>query len=85
MVDKLSLYLTLKYNKDERVQIELDHMINEINAYRIANDFNHCICHIIYLHCFSAIANVSYLPPLSYCLLMNRTLKKIQTLRSGEV
>ncbi|MCI1682845.1 MAG: hypothetical protein LKI39_09850 [Bacteroides sp.] len=30
VVDKLSLYLTLKDNKDERVQIELDNMINEI-------------------------------------------------------
>ena len=29
-VDKLSLYLTLKDNKDERVQIELDRLINEI-------------------------------------------------------
>ena len=29
-VDKLSLYLTLKDNKDERIQIELDNMINEI-------------------------------------------------------
>jgi predicted transcriptional regulator len=29
-VDKLSLYLTLKDNEDERVQIELDNMIKEI-------------------------------------------------------
>jgi len=30
VVDKLSLYLTLKDNEDERIQIELDNMINEI-------------------------------------------------------
>jgi len=29
-VDKLSLYLTLKDNEDERIQIELDNLINEI-------------------------------------------------------
>jgi hypothetical protein len=29
-VDKLSLYLSLRNNEDERVQIELDNMINEM-------------------------------------------------------
>jgi hypothetical protein len=30
IVDRLSLYLSLKDSKDERIQIELDNMINEI-------------------------------------------------------
>jgi hypothetical protein len=29
-VDKLSLYLSLKDNEDERVQIELENLMNEI-------------------------------------------------------
>jgi len=29
-VDKLSLYLSLKDNDDERVQIELDNLLNDI-------------------------------------------------------
>ena len=31
VVDKLSLYLSLKDNDDERIQIELDRLINEMS------------------------------------------------------
>lgn len=33
-VDKLSLFLSLKDNEDERVKIELDNLINDMNGKR---------------------------------------------------